>query len=764
MAKFGPIDWGGKGHTINESLKNTRAIVQQSPDPTKSSRFFMVAVPEKEVTHRSEGKNAGLHPEVTEFGGDHSRVFRRLGIDLLGVDQGQALVHAPAQRFDQLMTISASLGTAGPKEQARWATINAFMPSPKETRIDLDWLAQVSPSKPTEAVLEFQPVLDREEVDQVLTAIVRTLKRDSATLISAAGRDFSGRHWYKLALARKQLQTVAESFYAVQSLHHPFTSPLAANSPTSKRSGAKESLRLASPSGTNLASLPAVAVLDSGVPEKHVRLHPYCVGRVKHPDAAGISSGHHGSHVASRVVFGDFEIHSGTDPAPLGSCKFLDVIAPVQLMQVDDKAVSTAIDMAIGSYPDVRVFNCSFGHPMGLRTLAGIARRERLLQVQDLDNLICARDILVVMAAGNSPRGVVPAQRYPDHLDEDHWALGHWASGYNTLVCGAQVSRLRHEKVGIVTCAGMPSPFTRVGPGIAGAPVPGFSDEGGDCQDDYESAHGLGVSICGADGQWEEDCGTSLAAPLLAREAAFTLAFLQRFCEPSSRIFACAVKAVLALFAETVPLPRNVHRLAARTLGRGRTSARRLASPSGHTAVFVWQGLLESPTDIVRVRLPIPLAWLNTAGAPRLRVVCSSDVPVSAAASEIWATRRVSIKLHAGSEGKSISGTKARHFSYPLIDRVWDLSRERLLDQKTVVTGDDWTLTIAYAEIADSGSWQPFTPQQRVAFAAELTDESEQPVSPQAFVQALSSASTMVTLGTVMTRLAAPIVLHGRRI
>jgi len=721
----------------------------------------MVALPEKEVIHRSEGKNAGLRPEITKFGGEHSRVFRRLGLDLLGVDDGRALVHAPAQRLDQLMTISASLGSAGPKEQARWATIDSFVPSPMETRIDREWLDQVPVSRPTEAILELQPVLGREEVEGVLAAILDTLKRDPDSSISAAGRDFSGRYWYRLPLTRKQLQHVAESFYSVQSLHHPFTSPLSASTPTSRRSGPGTSLRVAPKVAASTASLPTVAIVDSGVPENHVHLDRYCAGRVRHPDAPDIADDH-GSHVASRVVFGDFEIQSGTDPAPQGSCRFLDVTVPVQLMEVDDKAVSAAIDMVLGSH-DVRVFNCSFGNRKGLRTLSGIERRERLFQVQDLDNLIFARDILVVMAAGNSPWGAVPSRKYPNHLDEDLWSLGHWASGFNTLVCGSQVTRVREGQGGIVTCAGMPSPFTRVGPGIAKAPVPGFSDEGGDCQDNYEFKHGLGVSICGRDGQWEEQCGTSLAAPLLAREAAFALAFLQRYCEPLSRIFACTVKAVLALSAQLAPLPRKVRPLALRTLGRGRTSAGLLKSPSAHSAVFVWQGVLDSPTDIVRVRLPIPQAWLAAAKVPRLRVVCSSDVPVTSAAADLWGTRRITMQLHAGVEGTSVSGTKARHYSYPLVDRSWDLSAERLHGQAVVPSGDDWTLTLAYEEIADAGSWLTFTPQQRVAFAAELIDESEQPVSPQAFVQALPIAQTMVTLGTVISRLATPIVLRGRR-
>ncbi len=723
----------------------------------------MVALPQAEVVKRTDNQNVpdGLRSEHTEYGGEHSRVFRRLGMDLLAlVDDGSALVHAPTQRFDQMMTISGSLEDAGPREQARWATIKSFVPSPMETRVDRHWLNLVPVTRPTDVIIELQPVLGRGEVEEVVSSVLAALRQDHGAAIRAAGRDFSGRYWYRLPLHRKQLEQLAESFYSIQSLHHPLTTPLAISSPSSKQKGLRTAEETSSGAQSVVGMLPTVAVVDGGVPEDHVHLRRYCRGRYRHPEATDMFVGDHGSHVASRVVFGDFDVQSGTAPAPNGSCNFLDVIVPVQLMEMDDKALVTALDAVIGTSPDVRVFNCSFGNPVGLRNLSGVLRRERLAETQDLDNLIFARDVLVVMAAGNSPPGVVPAPPYPEHLDLDNWALGHWASGFNTLVCGSQVTRVRPE--GIVTSPGMPSPFTRVGPGIAAAPVPGFAEEGGDGPLNYVFRPGLGVSICGAGGQWEEQCGTSLSAPLLARQAAYTFAFLQRYCEPSARIFSCTVKAVLALTARLDEVPPRVRPLAKRTLGRGRTSSVRLQSPDPRTAVFIWQGVLDSPSDIARVRLPIPKSWLSAAKEPRLRVVCSWDAPVNSAVPERWATRRVGMKLHPDVEGAAVTGSQAQHFSYPLFDRWWDLSDERLKKKKVVVGGDDWALTINYEEIADAGSSLTFTPQQRVAFAAELVDVGEEPVSPQAHVQALPITQTMVSLGTVASRLAVPVVVRGR--
>jgi hypothetical protein len=120
------------------------------------------------------------------------------------------------------------------------------------------------------------------------------------------------------------------------------------------------------------------------------------------------------------------------------------------------------------------------------------------------------------------------------------------------------------------------------------------------------------------------------------------------------------------------------------------------------------------------------------------------------------------MQLHPDVDGTSVTGSQGQHSSYPLSDRWWDLSAERLQRKKIAVSGDDWALTIRYEEIADAGSTLTFTPQQRVAFAAELVDVAEDPVSPQAHVQALPITQTMVSLGTVLSRLSVPVVIRGR--
>ena len=200
--------------------------------------------------------------------------------------------------------------------------------------------------------------------------------------------------------------------------------------------------------------------------------------------------------------------------------------------------------------------------------------------VQDLDNFIFANDVIVLVAAGNSLKGVMPTQPYPMHIDDPNWQLGHWAMGYNSMVCGATVGGLSAN--GVVKSIGWPSPLTRIGPGICDAPVPGFAATGGNCDEKYQFSEGLGVWVCSDTGAWEDHSGTSYAAPMLAREAAFAFQRLQRFCPNDTQPFAVTVKAFLTLTAKRdIPpdTPKPVLDLCERTIGRGYASSDRLQTP-----------------------------------------------------------------------------------------------------------------------------------------------------------------------------------------
>ena len=367
------------------------------------------------------------------------------------------------------------------------------------------------------------------------------------------------------------------------------------------------------------------------------------------------------------------------------------------------------------------------------------------------------------MAAGNSPKGVVPNKPYPEHIDDPGWALGAWASGFNTLTCGSTVGRLTPD--GVVKDLGCPSPFTRVGPAFPGncdAPVPEFAAHGGNCDDRFQPRPHHGVWAYAAAGDLEDRAGTSMAAPLLAREAAFAFAALQKVCADRTKPYAATVKAFLALTAVHAEYPPGVRPLAKRTVGWGQPSAARLSAPSPDSAVFLWQGLLESAQDIARVYVPVPREWLAQASAPRLRIACAWDTPVNAAVAKRWGCRTVSAQLRHAPGAPAYTGSHNQNNGHPLWLRTYDLRADRLRQRKVRLADDLWILELSYEQVAPYYPAIEFSPLQRVGVAIELRDD-EETTGPQAAVQAIPAVHTMTRLSVSAVPIANPVLLKRGR-
>jgi hypothetical protein len=762
--KLASIDWGSKGKHLHDTLSSARDSIRGSNDPLRDRRYFLATIPSPHIKKRTDNVRlapSGIVEERTDYAGEHSLVFKRLGLDLLAVDEkGSALVHMPASRVEQLLATAQVLETEGPREKARWVSIDSFQAAPASFRVDKQWVDQMPSRGPVDAVVELQPLLTRVEVEEVIRAIVeRIAARATTDRFTRAGTDFSGRHWYRGRLSRASLELIAQDFFSVQSLHSPLRTEAAASQ---IRGPGRASAAVPAPPQLDIALLPAVAVVDVGIPDGHLQLAPFRRGSYTAPDVPSGLVTDHGSRVASRVVFGDPQFYGGVVPVN-GSCRFVDVNVAMDAVTVDDKAVIPAIQAVIGTYPDVRVFNLSFGEYPPLWNHPAVERREKLLVLQDLDNFIFRSDLIVIVAAGNSPPGLRPAHSYPDHVEDRNWDLGSWPCGFNTLKCGSYVGHL--GAAGLVKNLGWPSPFTRVGPGLCGAPVPEFSANGGNCTDTYQYAPGLGVWSLNSAGQWEDAPGTSYAAPLLAREAAFAAAELQRRCEQGARPFAATVKAIFALTCDPAPqpVPKNVNELMSRTLGRGTASSGRIRQPRAASAVMVWQGILNSTDEKIRIQVPIPAAWLKDAESPTLRVIAAWETPVNAAVEHIWASRRVAFQLRPDASGKAVIPQGRSHDSYPLVDRIYPLDPESLARKEILAPkSDSWVLEVSYSDISEYVPTVEFSGHQRVGIAMELMDRSDKAVSPQAALQALPQAVSMARLTIPENRVANPIIVRPR--
>jgi hypothetical protein len=766
LPKYAEIAWAAKAEHIHQSLQTVLQKIESSSDPLKEERYFVLAqpVPEIEKLSKDEKKAPqGTYKEKTEFGGQHGRVFDRLGLDLLQItEDGKAVVHAKKEKIEQLLQRSAALESLGRREQSRWATIESFETIPLQLRVDADWLRSLKHDQPADVVIELQPVLTRVEADRVLRSIAEILLKGGTEKLTGTGTDFSGRHWFRGKATQRSIRSIAKDFFSVQSLHAPLYSIAAGRARSGGTRSPLDDPEPATPS--DAIALPCVAVVDLGVPTDHRRLRAYRRGQFYPQDAPRAPVGDHGSFVASRIVFGDCDSPDQL-ASTIGRCSFYDAMVgdyPAgadENDRVNDKIVMEAIRGVRGAAPDVRVFNLSIGSTRPLHSFSAVDRREKRLSLQDLDNFVFASDSLVVVAAGNSQKGIAPNPEYPDHYEDERWALGAWACGFNTLVCGSYVSKLSTD--GLAQGVGWPSPFTRVGPGICEAPVPSFSAEGGNTDDGYNWRSGLGVWGFSGSGLPEDRIGTSHAAPILAREAAFALHELQRFCAPGTQPFGVAARAFLALTASQPVSADGLKALADRTLGYGKARSGRLNSPEAGSAIILWQGHIESPSDIVRVQLPIPLDWLAEANDPVLRLIVCYDSPVNEAANETWACRKVSPILHLGPDAASVRAPSGGHGSYPIIDRRYKLNRFKP-DGEKAAEGDMWLLELSYDEIAPYPSAMDFDPRQRVAFVAQLFDHGEEPIDPQSAMQALPITASMSRLSIQPTAIRSPIIIRTR--
>lgn len=735
-ARYAGVDWQARSAKLQGSLHSVTQALSATGDPVAASRYYLYAVPAKEVVKLSSDKRKAPHGsflEPTDFGGQHSMALGRIGLDLLGVDDtGNATVHADHERLYQLANSIGALPNASSRTTNRWIVVDSFRLIPPESRVDFQWLHTLPKTELAEVIIELQPLLRATEAQGLIQAVFGTLNKRAGERFTADGTDFSGRRWVRAEMYPSTIESTAVRYFSVQSLHPPIFFDI--DSPS-----AASPIELPTkPPAAAPSQLPVVGVVDTGVPTAHPVLAPFRrPGGYVRPGAPMAHSGDHGSQVASVVAFGDVG-----PPGPVeGTCAFYDIMIASPNGSPELKSLIPALAAVVGTERGVRVFNLSLGERQTLAQMTEVERREHLALLRDLDNFAVQNDVLLVVAAGNVRPGIQPAKAYPQHYEDPSWRISALASSFNGLTCGGFAY---HTPAGALAKPWWPSPFARVGPGHAGAPVPDFVEHAGNSSQHYTKLDGAGVWTCNSWGRWINSGATSWATPLLAREAAFAFHYLEPYCA-NGRVFAATVKAYLMAMA--YPPVHLMNALAAATQGRGRTSAKALISPQPTTAVFIWQGILGGPDDTVQIQVPIPIEWRQAASKPVVHLSWAWDTPVNDAAPRVWGCRKVSITLHPSPSARALRGGKS-HASgaYPLSRRTYDISKSSLNAKNITKTDDYWTVRLKYDDIAEYFPTLIFSEEQRVAFCLVLADESAAPVSPQPAVQALPTAVSMVHL------------------
>jgi Subtilase family len=743
------IEWKTHGTSLSKSLEAIKHARRQSVDPTSNSRLFVVAKPAALISKESKAKTAiaGEKQSSPDFAGKQSQVLAKMGFDLIAVQQdGSAIVHATATRLKQIEQTLTHLAELSQREKNKWATLTDFEELSPDYKTSADWWPLGGSDMVLDCVIDFQPLIPPREVDLLIVAIKKLLTEGEK--LQRIGVEFTGRKWLGAKLKSATIRRLCQDFQAIYSIHPPLIALAAASGPIRKPA---KPLFLSHIVPADPHALPCVGVIDTGIPEDHVLLAPYRIGQKSGQHTSGEVQCSHGSLVAGRVVFGDIDCVDGDPVSALeGKCSVYDLRLGQGAQRIYEASVTQAIADVVESAPHVRVFNLSFDSLLPLEGLVGSRRDAALRLLADLDNRAFELDIICVVAAGNSVEGVVPTTPYPAHFEEPEWQLRTWSRCFNALTCGGIADEFNAE--GVANEVGAPSPFSRVGPGFAKSRKPDFSAPAGNCDSTYQRrpGSGLGVWCCNESGQWEDHFGTSYAAPLLAREAARIIAYLQKKCEPGTRPFASLVKAVMGLCAKRPDLPKQYAKLAKHTLGFGRVTLEDVEAATEDRALFLWQGIIGSEEEVLTVELPLPGEWVKACRAPILRLVCAWETPVNSAAEHIWACRRMDITLRplGGAEALKPSNTNSK--GYPLIERIYALGGNARTEFEA---NDACLLELKYThlEMAEyPAGILDFTPQQRISLAFEIHDAEEGGPSPHPYVQSLPVAGTLNRLSTIL--------------
>jgi hypothetical protein len=292
---------------------------------------------------------------------------------------------------------------------------------------------------------------------------------------------------------------------------------------------------------------PVIGIIDSGVND-HPFLADVLVGAIGVPATLGSADDFgHGTRVGGVAVFGDLRAQLAAGTLDRGGRLCSAKVVNDRGAFEDRRLVPSQMREAITT------LNARFGCRIFVVALGDTKRPYDGGKVgtwaATLDELARELDVVIVVASGNrSPRGGNRLEQavteYPHYLLEEATRFFEPAGAMNVLTVGAlahgeglDAAVAGDVRVRPITRENEPSPFSRVGPGIAGATKPDLVDVGGTLVfdpvvarlrrgEDLASAGVLTLHHAFLDALFAAGSGTSYAAPRVAFSAAQLLARL----------------------------------------------------------------------------------------------------------------------------------------------------------------------------------------------------------------------------------------------
>lgn len=405
---------------------------------------------------------------------------------------------------------------------------------------------------------------------------------------------------------------------------------------------------------------PSVCVVDSGINSGHPLLannfgkaEAILTTTDDPSDEAG-----HGTMVGAIACFGDVRACYGTgefsSPITLYSARVLNAANKFDDERLIIHQMERAVELFSSPPYNCRVFNLSLGYED-----AWLADNQRQsLWAESLDILARKHKVLFVVSAGNQNKVCTDftedAERvlasYPEFFFDNDWGLADPATAAIPITVGGiaqfeQPSVPEGVKAGdifrVIANSGEPLPISRIGPGLNDAIKPEFVAPGGNVAfqgfssirriDDEPGIAAMSFSHEPLNQLFAYGIGTSLAAPVVARQAALLWPILRDYLgeEPEPNI----VRAVLA--ASATP-PRELERCIRerfsethmrRVCGYGLIDEARAQDSLGRRVTLLAQDTI--PIDTFAVyEVPAPIEFREAPRKKFVTVALAFDPPV----------------------------------------------------------------------------------------------------------------------------------------
>ena len=405
---------------------------------------------------------------------------------------------------------------------------------------------------------------------------------------------------------------------------------------------------------------PRLCILDSGITSNH----PLLAANVGHAEAiltadTDPSDQHgHGTMVGGLAVFGNvracYETGSFASPVTLYSARVLNDHNEFDEERLIINQMRAAIEVFVGPPYDCRVFNLSLGAQTSAFENGNL---RQTLWAEALDNLARELKVLLVVAAGNNPaaRAGRPDEAesvlgsYPAMILEPEARISDPGTAALAITAGSLVEHdtpgVRHgvdrnDIVRPVAQRNQPSPFTRTGPGVAGAIKPEFVDYGGNLV--FSGMLNLrrinkepGTAVMSFSREplqrlFAYEVGSSFASPRIARIAAIVWHRLrsQLGRDPDPNL----VRAVLATAAI---VPEEAHdcltlvhdHAVVKACGYGRLDEELASESADRRVTLIAQGSVQLDHFVI-YEVPIPPEFMAAQGSKRITVGLAFDPPV----------------------------------------------------------------------------------------------------------------------------------------